>query len=130
MLAGAVFFGPCGLSTSVLADEVVALNTAASSEPAGSQPSFVEGEILIKYHEPSVDLETPSGQEISADIMEAQDLVKKEEIDASNIALVTLSDEARSMDEVIAELEQDPRVESAQPNYQYYPTSLPNDPSF
>ncbi|MEI6711165.1 MAG: hypothetical protein WCK88_02810 [bacterium] len=37
---------------------------------------------------------------------------------------MTVGDEGRSTKDVIAELTKDSRIEYAQPNYQYYPTSV------
>jgi len=42
----------------------------------------------------------------------------------SNISVVSVSPDEMTVEEKIIELEKDPRVEFAQPNYQYYPTNL------
>jgi len=46
------------------------------------------------------------------------------------MTLVSLGDETRSTEDVIRTLERDPRVEYAQPNYQYYPAALGTDDTY
>lgn len=89
-----------------------------------SQTATVEGEILIKYKDEAVNLRTAVGIEKSQDLMQEQAITKKEDIDTSNISVVTVSPEDMTVEQKIIELEKDPRVEFAQPNYQYYPTDL------
>lgn len=124
MLVGVVLVGSCNFPTRILAEELPTGNTEISTVSSGFQPSSVEGEILVKYRDQSVNLQTASGQEASENIMVTQDLIKKESIDAANIALVKVPDNTRTTSEAIAELEQDPRVEYAQPNYQYYTADI------
>jgi len=95
-----------------------------SKPDEGTQQSVVVGEILIKYKDASVNLQTAAGLEESTDLMREQDITKKEDIDTSNISVVTVSPDEMTVEQKIRELEKDPRVEYAQPNYQYYPTDL------
>jgi hypothetical protein len=93
-----------------------------------SQAATVEGEILIKYKNEEINLRTASGIEESHDLIQEQSVTKKEDIDISNISIVSVSPEEMTVEQKIIELEKDPRVEFAQPNYQYYPTGwAPND---
>jgi hypothetical protein len=89
-----------------------------------SQAATVEGEILVKYKDEAVNLRTAVGIEESQDLMQEQDITKKVDIDSANISVVTVSPDDMTVEQKIIELEKDPRVESAQPNYQYYPTDL------
>ena len=89
----------------------------------GPQEKTVEREILIKYRDESVNLRTAAGLAESADLMREQSVTKKEDIDSANISVVAVSPE-ETVAQKIREIEMDPRVEYAQPNYQYYPTDL------
>jgi len=79
---------------------------------------------LIKYKDGAVNLRTAAGIEESQDMMQEQDVQKIKDIDTSNISVVTVPSEGMTVKQKIIELEKDPRVEYAQPNYQYYPTDL------
>lgn len=96
------------------------------TEKTNDEPQIVtvEGEILIKYKDEAVNLRTAVGIEESRDLMQEQDITKKEDIDTANISVVIVSPDDMTVEQKIIELEKDPRVESAQPNYQYYPTDL------
>ncbi len=61
--------------------------------------------------------------------METQDIVQKERIDTANISVVTLASDDMTVNQKITELQKDPRIEYAQPNYQYHPANIgTNDP--
>jgi len=99
-------------------------NNSTEKTSDDSQRTTVEGEILIKYKDEAVNLRTAVGIQESQDLLQEQDITKKEDIDTANISVVTVSLDEMTVEQKIIELEKDPRVESAQPNYQYYPIDL------
>lgn len=93
----------------------------------GKKPEFSEGEAVVKFKKAAVDV---AASELETEpFFSMMNLTEKTKIPALNTALVKA--QGKSTAELIAQLEDDPSVEYAEPNYFYYATStIPNDTSF
>ena len=83
------------------------------------QPAFVRGEVVVRYHK---DLDSEDEQEV----LGRHQLSRIAQFAAIRVDHVAIDDQADVMDK-IRQLEQDPDVLYAEPNYIYYPSDLPND---
>ncbi|MFH1187311.1 MAG: S8 family serine peptidase, partial [bacterium] len=85
--------------------------------------SYVKGEVLVKFKDQKINLRQSSGAKKARLFAENKNLDKKEDIKKSNISVLkSKSDE--SVEEMVERLKNDPDVEYAQPNFQYYPLSI------
>jgi subtilisin family serine protease len=97
--------------------------------PEGEAPAIqpyldekaVPGQIIVKYEE-SVG---PSEQ---ADIRSKEGLEKEDELDLINAEVVEVED--KQVEEAIGDLENNPEVEYAEPNFKVYPTAYRDEPYF
>lgn len=85
--------------------------------------NYVQGEILVKYKKSKIDLETSSGSRDAQTFSIDNAMMNVEEIRKDNIVLLKISDN-KTVEEKIAELENDPNIEYVQPNFQYYPMEI------
>ena len=105
---------------------------------------YVEGELIVKFHEENVNLTTYMG-EYSLDTMaQSLSLETVTTDENSNSALLSMEEKSEitsffslsestsneTTRELIEKVQEDPRVEYAQPNYVYYAQAMPNDPAF
>ena len=84
---------------------------------------YVSGEVLVKFKSHRINLEQYAGRIKAGRFAANKNLDKKEDIRKSNISVLKIKD-AKTVEEKIAELKNDPSVEYVQPNYQYYPLSI------
>ena len=117
----------------------VALNKiSSSSEKIKSFPSsssliakgnldggknYVEGEVLVKYKNSKINLNTSSGRVTALNFIRSKSLEMKEDLRTANISVLKIKD-SKTVEQKVAELKNDPNVEYAQPNFQYYPLSI------
>jgi subtilisin family serine protease len=96
-----------------------------------TESAYVDGEILVKYKDSKIDLMKTSGRKAASRIAKSASLELKDEIRETNISILEISD-TETVEEKIDELENNPNVEYAQPNFVYTPSSItpPNDPSW
>ena len=121
---------------SVLAPPVVPSSLASSTPqrlsggPGGKKKqAFVDGEVLVKYRDGQVSLQAPAGDTAVKSFSAKRHLKEKMRLRKANMSLLEISD-GKTVDQKIQEIQSDPSVEYAQPNYQYYQQSLgTNDPS-
>jgi len=92
------------------------------------QKPYVDGEVIVKYRDGRIDLQTPSGAGAAAQLSATRHLKARERFQKENMEVLDIAD-GKTLESKIAEPKNDPNVEYAQPNYQYYPESLgSNDP--
>ena len=103
--------------------------TKESKSPAENK-GYVKGEVLVKFRENKINLQTLTGKVRSNIFSFSNHLKKALDIQRNNLSLFKIED-AKSIGEKIKELKNNPYVEYAQPNYRYYPfaTSV-NDTRF
>jgi subtilisin family serine protease len=89
----------------VLAEEVVEI-----------PGTYVEGEVIVKYKESRIDLQSHLNQQEADTIVESLSMETVDVIEGMNMAVVETKDDV-TMAEAIAELESNPAVEYAEPNY-------------
>ncbi|MEI6296544.1 MAG: S8 family serine peptidase [bacterium] len=87
---------------------------------------YADGEILVKYKSDKINLRTSVGKGDSRNFGKLRSLRKKEDIEKENMSVLEIEDN-KSVDDKIIEIQNDPDVEYAQPNYQYYPTEINTD---
>ncbi|MEA1936830.1 MAG: S8 family serine peptidase, partial [Patescibacteria group bacterium] len=87
------------------------------------KPNYVEGEVLVKFKERKINLEYSSGRTKAMQFAVSKSLDKKEDIRKSNISVLKIKD-TKTVEEKIAELKNDSRVEYVQPNFLYYPLTI------
>jgi len=85
--------------------------------------NYVEGEVLVKYKSDKINLNTSSGKTAALNFISSNLLEKKEDLIEANISLLKIKD-GKTVEEKIAELKNNPNVEYAQPNFQYYLLSI------
>jgi len=90
---------------------------------------YVEGEIIVKYKNNKVNLNTTSGRASALNFINSKSLVKKEDLRANNIQVLTIRD-TKTVEQKIAELKSNPNVEYVQPNFQYYPLVIDTDDTY
>ncbi len=99
-----------------------------SEEQPNPHEEYVTGEVLVKFKESKIDLETTKGKKAAYNFASAYALRKTDEVVTANVSVLSIKD-ADSVEEKIDELEKNPNVEYVQPNYQYYPAAIgSNDP--
>ena len=91
--------------------------------------SYVPGEIIVKYKNTKINLGTSAGRTKALSFIETKSLEKKEDLRKSNISVLRIKD-TKTVEQKVAELKKDPNVEYAQPNFQYYPTSISTDDTY
>ena len=84
---------------------------------------YVEGEILVKYKKAKIDLETTAGRDSALNFNKTKSVEKKEDLRKNNISVLKIKD-AKTVEQKIAELKNDPNIEFAEPNYKRYPSSI------
>ncbi|MDP4011793.1 MAG: S8 family serine peptidase [Candidatus Roizmanbacteria bacterium] len=87
---------------------------------------YVEGEVLVKYKSNKINLSTYSGRSKALKFIKAKSLEKAEDLRGINTSVLKITDDS-TVEKKVAELEKDPNVEYAQPNFQYYPTDINTD---
>lgn len=90
--------------------------------------AYKEGEVIVKYKESVVDLESHKGKRALAATEKKTQTKKKDQVTDMNIIL--LESTTKNTEELIRELEDDPAVEYAEPNYKRSPAYVPNDSFF
>ena len=91
--------------------------------------NYVEGEILVKYKNNKINLDTSLGRRAALSFNTSKSLEKKEDLRKNNISVLRIKD-SKTVEQKVAELKNDLNVEYAEPNYKRYPTNInANDPS-
>jgi len=85
--------------------------------------NYVEGEILVKYKDSKINLQSFFGRATANFLMSGKSLEKVEDLRKNNISVFKIKDN-KTVEEKIAELKNDSSVESVQPNFQYYPAVI------
>ncbi len=100
---------------------LLALNPGCNVEETTEtvQPAFVRGEVVVRYHK---DLNHEDEQQV----LDRHQLSRIAQFNAIRVDHVAIDDQVDVL-EKIRQLEQDPDVLYAEPNYIYQPTGLPND---
>lgn len=90
---------------------------------------YKKGEILVKYKKDKINLKTASGRRGAENLTALKSTKIKKNIKFINASLLEIQDK-KTVEQKIAELERDPNVAYAEPNYIYRTFATPNDPSF
>ena len=110
---------------------VSAKKMTAKLRPDAVTGSYVEGEVIVKFKERSVNLKTGTGGRKALQFAESKSLVKKDDIAGENISVLSSRKDAKgrveSVESMVARLRTDPSVEYVQPNFQYYPQEISTD---
>lgn len=91
--------------------------------------SYVEGELLVKYKNNKINLQTSKGRASALNFIRAKSLEKKEDLKRINTSVLRIKD-GKTVEQKVAELKNDPNVEYAQPNFQYYPLSIDTNDTY
>jgi subtilisin family serine protease len=105
-----------GFSIPVFASEVI-------------KPNYVEGEILVKYKNNDINLKTEAGELKAMSVATFNSLDLKENITESNISLLKITDD-KTVEQKITEVQNDPNVLYAEPNYLRYPSTINTDDTY
>lgn len=93
-----------------------------------AETDYVPGELIIKYKDNRIDLETKTGRLKAASFVSDNDLSKQEDFNKLNVSLVKIED-GSSVEEKARELSLDSNIEFVEPNYLRYPQTIStNDP--
>jgi len=116
-----------GLSPSV----VFARKSTMKIRPDAVRESYVEGEVVVKFRERSVNLKTVTGGRKALQFAQSKSLDKKGDIAGENIAVLSSRRDAKgrgeSVESMVARLRTDPSVEYVQPNFQYHTEEISTD---
>ena len=113
-------------SSSINAKEKTGLE---KSQQTKGRKDYVEGEILVKYKDTKINLNTTSGRVASLNFNKSKSLEKKEDLAKNNISVLKIKD-AKTVEQKIAELKNDSNIEYAQPNFQYYSTNISSNDTY
>jgi len=94
-------------------------NTTGSSTKRG----YVQGEILVKYKNTKINLNTVVGRNSAVKFIKNKSLEKKEDLIKNNISVLRIKD-TKTVEQKIAELKNDPNIEYVEPNYKRYPSVI------
>lgn len=87
---------------------------------------YVPDEVLVKYKEEKVNLKTASGRALADALSKKQALSIEEHFQKENISLLK-TDSVKTVEETIADLQNDPNIEYAEPNYVRDITTISSD---
>ncbi|HEU0085768.1 MAG TPA: S8 family serine peptidase [Candidatus Paceibacterota bacterium] len=110
-----LFSNPIDLS----ADDLSAgerVSGSISGEVSSEASVYAPGEILVKYKKSRMNLETSGGRSMAENKSRQHALQTEDFFPKQNISLVRINDD-RKVEDVISELENDPSIEYAEPNY-------------
>ncbi|MBU2575854.1 S8 family serine peptidase, partial [Patescibacteria group bacterium] len=113
--------------SSIITKENIGLEKFKQTET--KKKDYVEGEILVKYKNDKINLDTFAGRASALNFVRSKSLEKKEDLRKNNISVLKIKDN-KTVEEKITELKNDPNVEYVEPNYIHPWTSMPNDTSF
>lgn len=102
-------------ATSTIKENQNTLKQAANRE----KEKYASNQIIVKYKT------TASSKQVR----EKYSLTKKKTLNSIKAEVVKIP-EGKNVENLVKELKKDPSVEFVQPNYKYYPASIPNDPYF
>jgi len=91
--------------------------------------NYVEDEILVKYKNNKINLDTTSGRAAALNFSSSKSLEKKEDLRKANISVLKIKD-SKTVEEKIAELKNDPNIEYVEPNYRRYPTAIDSNDTY
>jgi len=94
-----------------------------SNQSGTVKKDYVEGEILVKYKSDKINLDTSSGRAVALNFSNSKSLENKEDLRKNNISVLKIKD-AKTVEQKIAELKNDPNIEYAEPNYKRYPSTI------
>lgn len=124
-LAGLLLFAGMQFAAAGTSGRQVLRPDALSTEPSSlnlRRPDAVPGEILVRYRRGVAKAER-------ADVRQTSDVVAKRDLLLPRLQLVH-TEPGQTVDEAIAELETQPEVLYAEPNFIRYIQATPNDPKF
>ncbi len=86
------------------------------------EKNYVDGEIIVKFKPSEINLKSSSGISSMNSLADNKWIQIKESLSNNNIAVMTLDDN-QNFDQKLSELNADPNIEYAQPNYIYHTMS-------
>jgi len=103
--------------------------TILNKQTIVKKPNYVEGEILVKYKDSKINLQSFFGRATANFLMSGKSLEKVEDLRKNNISVFKIKDN-KTVEQKIAELKNDPNIESVQPNFQYYPAVITTNDTY
>ncbi|HTM68404.1 MAG TPA: S8 family serine peptidase, partial [Candidatus Binatia bacterium] len=100
----------------------------AHAKDGGLKP-YVEGQVLVKFKPGRTNLATASGRSKASDFAEARAMDKLDDLEKPNIALLRIKD-GKSVERKVKELQLDPDVEYAEPNFRRELATIGTDDPF
>jgi subtilisin family serine protease len=85
--------------------------------------NYADGEIIVKYKDNKIKLGVTTGSLKSLSLTQNNSLEKKEDLQENNLSVFKITDN-KTVEEKIIELESDPNVLYAEPNYIRYPSLI------
>jgi len=106
-------------------------SSKSTNEISNNKPdkNYTEGKILVKYKKTKINLKTTAGASAATNLINSKSLEKEKDLNSENTSVLKIKD-GKTVEEKIAELNNDPNIEYAQPNYQYSQSSLPINDSY
>ncbi|MBU1327314.1 S8 family serine peptidase, partial [Patescibacteria group bacterium] len=104
-------------------DEINFSQKVQKSQQTKKEKDYIEGEVLVKYKKNKINLNTSFGRKKALHLNYSKSLESKTELKTTNVALLKVKD-GKTVEEKIAELQNDPNIEYAEPNYKRYPATI------
>ncbi len=100
-----------------------------SFNPEDQRSNYVQGEILVKYKDEKININSSKGENNANILNNNYSLKTISRFKENNLSLLKIEDN-KTVEEKIQELENNPDVEYAQPNYVYYPFVIPTNDTY
>jgi len=98
----------------------------SESSPSYTQPEYVPGEVIVKFKDQEMNLQNSSGLNEARAFAATENAYVKDQVEPANLAVLKTKGN-ETVESMMERIQQDPSVESVQPNFQYYPY-IPFDP--
>ena len=118
-----------GFSSDLSISEKEKTGLEKSQQIEGKKKDYVGGEILVKYKNNEINLQTALGRTAALNFINSKSLEEKEDLMKDNISILRIKD-SKTVEEKIDELKNDPNIEYIQPNFQYYPADINTDDTY
>lgn len=91
-----------------------------------AEQQYVPWQVLVKFKDSKINLATAKGDNSLSTLATKENLNIKQELEFTNMAVLSTTRDI-SVEDMISNLESNPNVEYAEPNYIYQTLALPND---
>jgi len=110
-------------------EKKITLQAKAELSALPQKPNYVNGEVLVKFKNNKINLQSAAGRIAAANFIRSNFLEERDDFQKGNISVLKISD-GKTIEQKISELKNNPAVEYVQPNFQYYHASINTDDTY